>query len=277
MATLPPVPSVPLGDGVSIPQVGLGVFQIPDDEAATVVRTALDVGYRAIDTAAVYGNETGVGEALRSTDVARDDVFVTTKVWNDDQGYDSTLRACDASRDRLGIDVIDLYLIHWPCPGNDRYVGTWRALGRLCEDGLVRSIGVSNFQPAHLQRLMDETGVVPALNQIELHPRLQQDESRAFHADHGIVTQAWSPLAQAQLLDDPVLLAIAERLEVSPAQVVLRWHLQRGTVVIPKSVTPVRIAANIDLFDFELNDEDMAAVGGLNSGERIGPDPDTFC
>lgn len=271
------VPRITLSDDVSIPQLGLGVFQVPDDEAADAVLAALDSGYRSIDTAAVYRNERGVGEALARADVPRDDVFVTTKLWNDDQGFDAALQAFEASRERLGLDVVDLYLIHWPCPARDAYVESWRAMIQLRDEGKVRAIGVSNFMPEHLQRLLDETGVTPALNQVELHPRLQQEELRAFHAQHGIATEAWSPLAQAQLLDDPVVTAIADDLDVSPAQVVLRWHIQLGNVVIPKSVTPSRIASNIDVFDFALDKAAMDAVGALNQDARIGPDPRTFC
>jgi 2,5-diketo-D-gluconate reductase A len=271
------VPRITLSDDVSIPQLGLGVFQVPDHEAADAVLAALDSGYRSIDTAAVYRNERGVGEALARADVPRDDVFVTTKLWNDDQGFDAALQAFEASRERLGLDVVDLYLIHWPCPARDAYVESWRAMIQLRDEGKVRAIGVSNFMREHLQRLLDETGVTPALNQVELHPWLQQEELRAFHAQHGIATEAYSPLAQAQLLDDPVVTGIAGDLDVSPAQVVLRWHIQLGNVVIPKSVTPSRIASNIDVFDFALDKAAMDAVGALNQDARIGPDPRTFC
>ncbi|WP_055587220.1 aldo/keto reductase [Streptacidiphilus griseoplanus] len=271
------IPSLTLNNGVRIPQVGFGVFQVPDGQTAAVVTAALDAGYRSIDTAAVYGNEKGVGDALAASGLPRAELFVTTKLWNDAQGYDSTLAAFDASLDRLRLDHVDLYLIHWPTPARDRYLDTWRALEKLLADGRVRAIGVSNFQPAHLTRLMDHSGVVPAVNQIELHPRLQQAELRAFHARHGIVTEAWSPLAQGgALLKDPVIAGIAERHGVTPAQVVLRWHLQLGNVVIPKSVTPERIRANLDLFGFELDGQDLAAVTALDSGDRIGPDPDAF-
>ncbi|MGW9112898.1 aldo/keto reductase [Microbacterium sp. NPDC055683] len=272
MTTLP-VPAIPLPDGRTIPQLGLGVYKIPDDEAAACVRTALDAGYRHIDTAALYANERGVGEGLRSSGVPRGDVFVTTKVWNDDHGYDETLRAFDASLDRLGTDYVDLYLVHWPVPSRDRYVETYRALERLRADGRARSIGVSNFAIAHLDRLRAETEVVPAVNQIELHPLLPQHELRAYGAAHGIVTEAWSPLARGRLLDDPVLAAIARKHGRSTAQIVIRWHLQLGTVVIPKSVSPDRIRANADVFGFALDDDDLRAVAGLESGLRTGRDP----
>lgn len=270
------VPSIELNDGNEIPQVGLGVFQIPDDQTSAVVQSALAAGYRAVDTAAVYRNEVGVGEALRASDVPAEAVFVTTKLWNTRQGYDSALAAFEKSRARLGLDVVDLYLIHWPCPANDLYVETWRALVRLRDEGLVRSIGVCNFMAEHLTRLVDETGVLPTVNQVELHPRLQQSALRSFHAEHGIATQAWSPLAQGGLLRDPTIGTIAAARGVTPAQVVLRWHVQLGNVVIPKSVTPSRIAANLDVFGFELSEEDMADIAALNRDERIGPDPAQF-
>ena len=272
----PAAPAVVLADGTSIPRLGLGVWQIPDDDAAAAVRTALASGYRGVDTAAIYGNEAGVGRGVRESGLPREEVHVTTKVWNSEQGYDSTIAACRASLARLGTDYVDLYLIHWPVPSKDRYVATWRALLALREEGLVRSVGVSNFTAAHVRRLIEETGVVPVVNQVELHPRFQQAELRAFHAEHGIVTEAWSPLAQGGLLSDPLVCGIAARLGVSAARVILRWHVQIGNVVIPKSVTPSRIAENIDVFSFELTEADMAAIAGLDAGERIGPDPDTF-
>ncbi|MDQ0792351.1 aldo/keto reductase [Streptomyces sp. B1I3] len=270
------VPTVTLNNGVTIPQLGFGVFQIPDDETTTAVTDALDAGYRSIDTAAVYGNEAGVGRALAASGLPRGDLFVTTKVWNSDQGYDATLGAFDASLAELGLDHVDLYLIHWPTPAHDLYPETWRALEKLAAEGRIRAAGVSNFQPAHLRRLIDESSLVPAVNQIELHPGLQQTELRALHAEHGIVTEAWSPLAQGALLDDDVLVSIAGRHGKSPAQVVLRWHLQLGNVVIPKSVTPARIRQNIDVFDFDLSDADMDAIAGLDRGMRTGPDPETL-
>ncbi|GAA3006262.1 aldo/keto reductase [Streptosporangium longisporum] len=268
--------TITLNNGVSMPRLGFGVFQIPPAETAKAVGTALETGYRSIDTAKVYGNEREVGEALASAGLPRDEVFVTTKLWNDDQGYDSTLAAFDASMERLGLDRLDLYLIHWPTPARDRYLDTWRALEKLHADGRIRAVGVSNFQPAHLTRVIDETGLVPAVNQIELHPALQQAGLRAFHARHGIVTEAWSPLAQGDVLDDPVITDIAGRYGKTPAQVVLRWHLDLGNVVIPKSVTPSRIRENFDLSDFSLTEEDMTRIAGLEKGTRIGPDPDEF-
>ncbi|MEU3190433.1 aldo/keto reductase [Streptomyces sp. NPDC006992] len=271
------VPTITLNNGVTMPQLGFGVWQVPADEAATAVTTALESGYRSIDTAAAYENEEGVGRALAASGLPRDEVFVTTKLWNADQGYDTTLRAFDASLAKLGLDFVDLYLIHWPMPEVDRYEETWRAFEKIHADGRARAIGVSNFQPAHLNRIIQLGGTVPAVNQIELHPRLQQSVPRAFHADHHIATEAWSPLGQGgDLLDDPTLGGIAERHGKTVAQVVLRWHLQLGNVVIPKSVTPSRVRENIDLFDFELSGEEMARIAELNTDTRIGPDPDTM-
>jgi 2,5-diketo-D-gluconate reductase A len=268
------VPDAVLNNGVSMPRLGYGVFRVPDEETERAVLTALDAGYRSIDTASLYGNEAGVGRALAASGLARTDLFVTTKVWNDDQGYESTLRAFDASLDRLGLDHVDLYLIHWPKPTRDRYVETWRALEKLYSDDRVRAIGVSNFQPDHLRRLLDETEIVPAVNQVELHPDLQQEQLRSFHAQHGITTEAWSPLGQGLALRHPDVVELAERYGRTPAQVVLRWHLQLGNVVIPKSTTPARIRENIAVFDFALAGEDMAVLAGLETGTRLGPDPD---
>jgi 2,5-diketo-D-gluconate reductase A len=234
------------------------------------------VGYRSFDTAKIYGNEEGVGRALAQTDVARDDIFLTTKVWNNDHGYDATLRAFEASAKRLGTEI-DVYLIHWPVPAKDAYVDTWRALLQLRADGRIRAAGVCNFQQPHLQRLIDETGEAPAINQIELHPYLQQSSLRAFHARTGILTEAWSPLAQGgAVLEDPTIANLAAKHSRSPAQVILRWHLQLGNVVIPKSVTPSRIAENFDVFGFELDAHDMAAIAALDAESRTGPDPDKF-
>ncbi|MFF4507954.1 aldo/keto reductase [Streptomyces sp. NPDC001401] len=272
----PTVTTVTLNNGVEIPRLGFGVFQVPDAETAPTVRAALEAGYRGIDTAAVYGNEAGVGTALASSGIARQELFVTTKLWNADQGYDATLRAFDASLAKLGLEYVDLYLIHWPTPGRDLYRESWQAIEKLTADGRIRAAGVSNFQPAHLHRLLESTSLVPAVNQIELHPGLQQRELRSLHADLGIVTEAWSPLAQGAVLAEPALTAIAERHGKSSAQVVLRWHLQLGNVVIPKSVTPARIQENIDVFDFALGDEEMAAIAALDRGLRTGPDPDTL-
>lgn len=268
------IPSLSLNDGTTIPQLGLGVYKVPEKSVADVVTTAIDAGYRHIDTATLYANEKGVGEGIRRSGIDRDELYLTTKVWNSDHGFDSTLRAFDTSMELLGVDVLDLYLIHWPAPTQNRYVDTWRALERLKEEGRTRSIGVSNFHPHHLERLFDETSIVPAVNQIELHPWLPQSESRAFHEAHGIITEAWSPLARGGILDNPTLDMIAEKHGVSAAQVVLRWHLQLGNVVIPKSVTPSRIAENIDVLGFELDDDDITGIATLESGERTGRDPD---
>jgi len=270
------VPLVELRDGGHIPQLGFGVFQVPPEDTAEVVTMAVSAGYRHIDTAAAYENEAAVGEAVRASGLERGDVFVTTKCFNHDHGYEEAGRALRASLDRLEMDFVDLYLIHWPVPSKDRYVETWKAFIEAQEEGLVRSIGVSNFQPPHLERLVEETGVTPAVNQVELHPRLQQAGLRRTHADLGVVTEAWSPLAQGEVLDDPTITAIAEAHERTPGQVVIRWHIQLGNVVIPKSVTPERIEQNLQVFDFELSDDEMGAMEALDRGERIGPDPDEF-
>ncbi|MGP4091387.1 aldo/keto reductase [Streptomyces sp. KR55] len=270
------VPTVTLNNGVEIPQLGFGVFQVPDEETMAAVTHALEAGYRSIDTAAIYGNEAGVGRALATSDIAREDLFVTTKLWNADQGYDATLKAFDASLDNLGLDHVDLYLIHWPAPGRDLYLETWKAIEKLAEDGRVHTAGVSNFQPGHLTRLLKSSDLVPAVNQIELHPGLQQRELRDLHAVHGIATEAWSPLAQGAVLNESVLREIATRHGKSPAQVVLRWHLQLGNVVIPKSVTPARIRENLDVFDFSLTVDEMASIATLDSDLRTGPHPDAL-
>ncbi|QSE90179.1 aldo/keto reductase [Rhodococcus pseudokoreensis] len=272
-----PVPTVMLNDGNSIPALGFGVWQVPDDESYAAVAEALKAGYRSIDTAKIYENETGVGRALADSGIARDELFVTTKLWNDDQGYDSTLRAFDTSLSRLGLDYVDLYLIHWPVPSADRYVDTFKAFQKIKADGRARSIGVSNFTPETLDRLIAETGEVPALNQVELHPRFNQADLRAFHTGKGIATEAWSPLGQGTVLEDEAIAKIAAAHGKTTAQVIIRWHLQIGNVVIPKSVTPERIAANFDVFDFELTPEEINTIGSLTRADgRIGPDPDTF-
>ncbi|MGI8430609.1 MAG: aldo/keto reductase [Solirubrobacteraceae bacterium] len=270
------VPTVDLHAGVAIPQLGFGVFQVPAADTAEVATRALLAGYRHIDTAAAYQNEAGVGQAIHAAGLDRDDVFITTKCSNDDHGYQQATRALKASLDQLEVDHVDLYLIHWPVPAHDLYVDTWRALVELQAQGLARAIGVSNFQPAHLRRLIDETGVTPAVNQVELHPRFQQAGLRHEHAELGIVTEAWSPLAQGEVLEEPAITEVAATHGKTPAQVAIRWHLQLGNVVIPKSVTPERIVENFDVFDFSLSDHEMAAIEALDAGERIGPDPDTF-
>ncbi|MFH8557717.1 aldo/keto reductase [Streptomyces celluloflavus] len=274
------VPSITLNNGTAMPQLGFGVWQVPDDEAATAVGHALDAGYRSIDTAAIYGNEEGTGKALAASGIARADLFITTKLWNgasETWTRDSVLREFDTSLTKLGLDYVDLYLIHWPRAMRDDYLTIWRAFEEISESGRAKAIGVSNFQPAHLTRLLAETSVVPAVNQIELHPHFQQPDLRAVHAKHGIATEAWSPLGQGKgLLTDPVLVRLAEKHGKSPAQIVLRWHLQLGNVVIPKSVTPSRIAENFDVFGFELDDADLSEIAALDKGTRLGPDPDTF-
>jgi 2,5-diketo-D-gluconate reductase A len=271
------VPPITLNNGVEMPQLGYGVWQVPDDEAETAVGTALEAGYRSIDTAAIYGNEEGTGKAIAASGLPREDIFVTTKLWNSDQGYDSTLRAFDTSLSKLGLEYVDLYLIHWPRPARGQYVDTYRAFEKLLADGRVRAIGVSNFLPEHLDHLLAQTSIVPAVNQIELHPHLQQHAAREYHDEQGIATEAWSPLGSGKgLLEVPAIVAIAQKHNRTPAQVVLRWHIQLGNVVIPKSVTPSRIKENIQVFDFSLDTEDLAAISALNEDRRIGPDPATF-
>ena len=265
-----------LNDGRHIPQLGLGTWQTEPDATAVAVRHALGAGYRSIDTAAIYRNEEGVGEAVRSGDVPREQVFVTTKLWNTDQGYDAARRAFDSSLERLGLDYVDLYLIHWPAPKQDRYVDSWRALIALRDEGRARSVGVSNFGAEHLKRIVDATGVIPVLNQVELHPSFQQNALRAVHAEYEIATESWSPLGQAKALDDPTLLELARKHGRSAAQVVIRWHLQEGLVVIPKSADPARMDENLAVFDFQLDPEDMERLRGMDRSDgRLGPDPDT--
>jgi 2,5-diketo-D-gluconate reductase A len=270
------VPSLRLHDGIEIPQLGFGVFQIPPVQTQAAVELALEAGYRHFDTAAAYRNEEGVGAALAASGLPREDYFVTTKLWNSQQGYDSTIEAFEASLERLGLDHVDLYLIHWPVPTEGRFLETWGAFEQILREEAARTIGVSNFRIEDLELLMREMEVRPAVNQIELHPRLQQANLRAWHAEHDIATEAWSPLAQGALLDDETIVRIAAANGKTPAQVILRWHLQLGNVVIPKSVTPARIRENIDVFDFDLSGEEMAAIEGLDSDSRIGPDPATF-
>ncbi|MFJ5532696.1 aldo/keto reductase [Streptomyces sp. NPDC093261] len=271
------VPPIILNNGVEMPQLGFGVWQVPDDEAESAVATALEAGYRSIDTAAIYGNEEGVGKAVAASGIPRQDLFITTKLWNSDHGYDSTLRAFDTSLEKLGLEYVDLYLIHWPLPSRGTFVETYKAFEKIYADGRAKAIGVSNFLPEHLRTLIKETSIIPAVDQIELHPHLQQHAAREYHAEQGIATEAWSPLGQGKgLLEVPAIVAIAQKHNRTPAQVVLRWHLQLGNVVIPKSVTPSRIRENIDVFDFTLDTEDMAAISALNEDRRIGPDPATF-
>ena len=271
------VPTIRLNNGVEIPQLGFGVYQVPPEDTADAVSTALEIGYRHIDTAEMYGNEKGVGEAVARSGIDRCEVFVTSKLNNGFHRRDDALRAFDQSLADLGFEYLDLFLIHWPLPGIDvDYVETWKAMEEIYASGRCRAIGVSNFQAHHLRRLFSQAQVRPAVNQIEVHPYLTQEELRAFDADHEIVTEAWSPIAQGKVLDDPAIVAIAERLGRTPAQVVLRWHVQRGDVVFPKSVSRQRMQENFELFDFELGTEDMATLTGLDRGERTGPDPDTF-
>ena len=271
------VPPIILNNGVEMPQLGFGVWQVPDDEAETAVATALEAGYRSIDTAAIYGNEEGVGKAVAASGIPRQDLFVTTKLWNSDHGYDATLRAFDTSLEKLGLEYVDLYLIHWPLPSRGLFVETYKAFEKIYADGRAKAIGVSNFLPEHLRTLLAATSVIPAVNQIEMHPHLQQHGARDFHAEQGIATEAWSPLGQGKgLLEVPAIVAIAQKHGRTPAQIVLRWHVQLGNIAIPKSVTPSRIRENIEVFDFSLDDEDLAAISALNEDRRIGPDPATF-
>jgi 2,5-diketo-D-gluconate reductase A len=271
------VPTITLNSGHPIPQLGFGVFKVPLDQTRDAVLAAFEAGYRSIDTAAMYRNEEGVARAITDSGLPRDDLFITTKLNNDAHGYDRALAAFEQSRAKLGLDYLDLYLIHWPLPAQDRYVETWQALVKLQEDGLVRSIGVSNFQPSHLARLADETGVTPALNQIELHPYLTQEGVREYDTTHRIATEAWSPIARGgELLQDRVITSLAEKYGKTPAQIVIRWHLELGNVVIPKSVTPSRIRENFDVFDIDLDSEDVEAISSLDRDERTGPNPDHF-
>jgi 2,5-diketo-D-gluconate reductase A len=270
------VPTLTLHGGVEIPQLGFGVFQIPPEETQEAVEEALGVGYRHIDTAAAYRNEAGVGAAIAASGVRREDVFVTTKLWNSEQGYDSTLRAFEKSIQRLGTGHVDLYLIHWPLPSKDLFLETWRAFERIQEEGGARAIGVSNFRIEDLERLESEAERRPTVNQIELHPRLQQAELRAWQADHEVATEAWSPLAQGELLEEGTIETVAAHHDRTPAQAILRWHLQLGNVVIPKSSNPERIRENFEVFDFELSEDDMAALERLDAGARTGPDPGSF-
>jgi 2,5-diketo-D-gluconate reductase A len=271
------VPNIRLNNGVSIPQLGFGVFQIRPDRTADVVRMAFEAGYRHIDTAQGYKNEEGVGQAIRESGLPRGEIFVTTKLANDRHGYDKAIAALDESLERLGLDHVDLFLIHWPYPKAERIVETWRAFEKLASDGKARAIGVSNFRISDLELLARETSTVPAVNQVELHPWLPQTELRAYHQTRGIATEAWSPLAKGgELLADELIVGLAEKYGKSPAQIVLGWHLQLGNITIPKSETPSRIRENLDVFDFELSDDDVASISELENGRRTGPDPDLF-
>ncbi|GAA2237783.1 MULTISPECIES: aldo/keto reductase [Kitasatospora] len=278
------IPSVTLNNGVRIPQLGFGVWQVPDAEAATAVRTAIEAGYRSIDTAAIYENEAGTGQAIAAAGVPREELFITTKLWNSGtrdwsglQGQDAVLHAFDESLAKLGLDYIDLYLIHWPRPMHGTFLNIWKAFEKLYAEGRVKAVGVSNFGPQQLDALRQESSIVPVLNQVELHPHFPQHELREYHAAHGIATEAWSPLGQGkELLTEPELVKIAEKHGRTVAQVVLRWHLQSGIIAIPKSVTPSRIRENIDVLGFELDAEDLSAIAGVATGKRLGPDPQEF-
>ncbi|HEY9423378.1 MAG TPA: aldo/keto reductase [Microterricola sp.] len=272
------IPTLTLNNGVAIPQIGFGVFRVPDAETEAAVSAALEAGYRSIDTAAIYGNERGVGRALSASGIPRDELFITSKLWNSDQGA-GTSAAVEASLDKLGLDALDLYLIHWPAPANELYLQSWTALEELAAAGRSRAIGVSNFLPEHLERVIALGGTVPAVNQIELHPALRQAETVAFNSAHGIATEAWSPLAQGAMLSNPVIAGLAEAIGRTPAQLILRWHLQQGRIVIPKSVTPARIAENLAVFDFELDATALAAIDALEPAAgagRVGPHPAEF-
>lgn len=267
---------VSLNDKMKMPMLGFGVWKIGNEEAPQIIDCALDCGYRSIDTASIYGNEEGVGKGVAQSKVKREEIFLTTKVWNQDQGYDASLRAMDQSLTKLKTSYVDLYLIHWPAPKNDKYISTWKALARLRSEGLTKSIGVSNFTISHLERLMNETGIIPSVNQVELHPAFQQKELRKFHAQHNIVTEAWSPLARGLFNDHPIFIKLAEKYKKTPTQIVLRWHMDNHTVAIPKSSTPQRILENFSIFDFRLSLEDMNLISGLDDPKgRTGPDPMT--
>lgn len=270
------VPVITLNDGNTIPQFGFGVWQISEEDIVASVMKALEVGYRHIDTAAMYGNEEGVGKAIAESGISRDELFITTKLDNDDHARDDALKAARVSLTKLGLDYVDLYLIHWPLPARDNYLEAWQALEQIQADGLSRSIGVCNFQADHLRRIVNEATVVPAVNQIEVHPTLTQTELIAVNDEFGIKTEAWSPLGHAHDLNNEVITGLAEQTGHTPAQVILRWHLQKGHIVFPKSTTPSRIEENFSVFDFELPDSAMAAIDALDSGNRVGPNPDTL-
>lgn len=270
------IPAITLNNGVAMPQIGFGVFQVPNDETEAAVAAALAAGYRSIDTAAVYGNEEGVGRAVAASGLPREELFITSKVWIADLGREETLVAHDASLAKLGLGHLDLYLIHWPAPATDAYLESWQALEELAAAGRVRAIGVSNFLPEHVEKVIALGGTVPAVNQVEIHPALQQRNVTEFAAANGIASEAWSPLAQGAVLGDAAVLAAAAAHGRTPAQVILRWHLQQGRIIIPKSVTPSRMAENLDILDFELTDSDMASIDALERGGRTGPDPASF-
>jgi 2,5-diketo-D-gluconate reductase A len=270
------IPEITLNNGVRMPQLGFGVFQVSDDDTTTAVSHALAAGYRSIDTAAIYGNEAGTGRAIAESGIAREELFITSKLWVADLGYDATLAAFEASLDKLTLNYLDLYLIHWPAPATGLYLESWRALEHLLASGKVRAIGVSNFLPEHLQAFIDLGGTVPAVNQIELHPALQQRDIAGFNAAQGIATEAWSPLAQGAVLADAAVVDIAASHGVTPAQTILRWHLQQGRIIIPKSVTPQRIRENLDVFGFELTAGELSAIDGLERDGRTGPHPAEF-
>lgn len=269
-------PKIKLNDGQLIPQIGLGVYKIAGESAEPLILNAFEAGYRRIDTAAFYGNEPEVGAAVRNSGLQREEIFVTTKVWKDDHGYDRALEAIDESLARLNIEYIDMVLIHWPSPALNKFVDTWAAFQKAKESGKIRGIGVSNFQPAHLDQLLAAGGIVPAINQIELHPGLQQAELRSYNSAHGILTEAWSPLARGRFNESPVIEQLTTKHQRSATQIIVRWHLQLGNLVIPKTATSARLAGNISVFDFELDDEDMSAIASLDSGLRTGPNPEEF-
>lgn len=275
--TTNPTHTLTFHDGRSAPQLGLGVWQVDDDVAPTVVKTALDIGYRSIDTAAIYANEVGVGKGIRASGVNRADIFVATKLWNDSHGHDFTKTAFQESLEKLGLEYVDLYMIHWPVPKENHYVDAWETMIQLRDEGLAKSIGVCNFNIDHLQKLLDKTGVTPVVNQIELHPHFQQSELRAFHAEQDIITEAWSPLGSGRLLDEPTITSIAHKHTRSAAQIMIRWHIQLGNMVIPKSVTPARLKENFNVHDFMLDESDMSAIAKLDRPDgRNGPDPELF-
>jgi 2,5-diketo-D-gluconate reductase A len=270
------IPHITMNSGHKIPQFGLGVFLVPPRGTAEVVRTALDIGYRHIDTAQMYENEQGVGEGLALAGIPREDVFITTKLANDRHGYDSAIRSLDESLERLNTDYVDLYLIHWPNPKANKYVETWKAFEKLAADGRAKSIGVSNFTQQHLTDLANETDTTPAVNQIELHPLLQQRDLRAYHDEHDIVTEAWSPIARGELLTEPTIVELANKHRKTPAQIILRWHIQLDNVIFPKSTHAERLTENINVFDFELTPDDLQTINNLDRNHRVGPDPEKF-